>query len=119
MIGKCDKTKLKHIELVDENNSYFLDVTYEYENKYGVYELNIPRIHLPICRTMIPNYKVDYDITYNNVMSVDFGFGYLDAISAPGTKFTHKITQIKKKPQKMTLAEIEAKLGHKIELVSE
>ena len=120
MVGKYDTAKLKDIKLVNDMNSYYLDVTYEYENEYGVYELNIPRIHLPISTHILPSCGINMSGCYGpNNMNVNLGFGELNLFKDLKTGITHKITEIKKKPRKMTLAEVEAALGHKVELVSE
>ena len=119
MFGSCDKAELKDIKLVNDGGSYFLDVMYEYENKYGVYELNIPRIHLPVCKSGLPNYIFRTYTIGPDEATVDLGFGELNVLKDFKTGMLYKITEIEKKPRKMTLAEVEAALGHKVELVSE
>ena len=119
MIRNYDNAELKKVELVEDGCSYYLDVTYEYENKYGIYELNIPRILLPICKNKLPDCNfIGCDIESNGI-NVDFGFGDLEVVRDFGTGMTHKITEIKKKPRKMTLADIEKVLGYEVELISE
>lgn len=117
-----DEAELKEVKLVEEDGSYFLDVTYEYENKHGVYKLNVPKIHLPIVTNMLPTYSSymsrDYFITPQE-STIDLGFGDLYMLKDFETGMTHKITQVKKKPRKMTVAEIEAALGYSVEIVSE
>ena len=120
MFKNYDKAELKNIELVKDGGSYYLDVTYNYENKYGLYELNIPRILLPICKNMLPDYRIDMPRYYDHsIMTVDFGFGDLEVLRDFKTGMTHKITEIQKKTHKMTLAEVEEALGYKVELISE
>lgn len=122
MVENYDRAELKKVELVNEDNSYYLDVTYEYENKYGIYELNIPRILLPMCKNMLPGCIVDMPRYYGpNKMFVDLGFGEFEVLKDTETGMTHRITEIEKKqkPRKMTLAEIEKVLGHTVELISE
>ena len=119
MVGNYDKAELKNIKLVENGGSYFLDVTYEYENKYGIYKLNIPKIHLPIMTNRIPAYVFEMSPrSYQPYLTVDLGFGELDVMRDFETGFTHKITEIEKKTHKMTVAEIEAALGYKVEIVS-
>ena len=122
MVGKYDRAELKDLKLIKENEKYYFDATYEYENKNGVYELNIPRIILPIVPDRMPSYH--HDVSLGNIhpgtLEVDLGYlGYLQVERDMKTNMTHRITEIKKKPRKMTLAEVEKRLGHKIELVSE
>ena len=119
MVLNYDRAELKDIELVDDGCSYYLDVTYEYENKYGIYELHIPRVCLPLITDTLPACEIDIGYHENSQVLIDLGFGKLEALKDFKTNMTHKITEIKKKTQKMTLAEIEAALGYKIELVSE
>lgn len=119
MVGRYDKANLKDIKLVEKGGSYFLDVTYEYEDKDGIYELNIPCLHLPIYTNMIPPYRIDVRMVGPDDLTVDLGFGDLKVLVDFETDTRYTIKEIKKKTRKMTLAEIEAKLGHKIELVSE
>lgn len=114
-----DKAKLKDLKLEkNDYGVYFLNATYEYENKSGIYELNIPHIELPVH----PNKLPDFDISLcfgGSETRVDLGFGMLQAVLDRKSDKTYTIKEIKKKTQKMTLSEIEAKLGHKIELISE
>lgn len=119
MVGNCENEKLKDIKLVKEGGSYYLDATYEYENEHGVYELNIPKIHLPIMTDRLSFYcRSGYSYSLCPDTRIDLGFGELAALRDFETGMTHKITEIKKKTQKMTVAEIEAALGYKVEIVS-
>lgn len=118
--------KLKDIDLIkNEDGRYYLDVTYQYENDFGIYELNMPRVALPFTDSRIPNI----------IPSTPYAFGDCDMTIEdlecvlPLSRFKFEdyegcvghycIKTIKEKPKKMTLSEIEKKLGYKIELVSQ
>lgn len=119
MVGNYDRAELKDIKLVEDGKSYFMDVTYEYENKYGVYELHIPKVHLPIMTDRLPSYiRSCYSVIFDPEVSIDLGFGELHVLKDNKTGMTYKITEIEKKTHKMTVAEIEAALGYKVEIVS-
>ena len=118
MVGNYERAELKDIKLVKKHNTYVLDVTYEYENKYGVYELNIPCVHLPLMTNRLPAYTFDMGLYNDQQLEIDLGFGELDVLKEYKTGMTHTIKEIKKKTQKMTVAEIEAALGYKVEIVS-
>lgn len=119
MVGNYDRAVLKDIKLVKKHNTYVLDVTYEYENKYGVYELNIPCVYLPIMTDRLPTYKHScYSVVFDPEVTIDLGFGELDVLKDHKSGMTHKITEVEKKTHKMTVAEIEAALGYKVEIVS-
>ena len=122
MVGSYDKAKLKDLKLEGgKGGGYFLNATYEYENKYGVYELNIPHIQLPIYAiNRLPDWgMVLSNYPHESGLRIDMGYGEVEVLKDHKTGMTHTIKEIKKKTQKMTLSEIEAKLGHKIELISE
>lgn len=118
--------KLKDLQLHEKKGSYYLSAVYEYENESGVYELSIPKMKLNIGIPKIHTaatfkvgcafdiYKLDNFITLANA---DIGFGDLPLGRVDG--YTHKITIVKEKTRKMTLSEVEKKLGYKIELVSD
>lgn len=113
-------SKLKEVKLykdADRLNSYCLSVTYEKENSTTISEFTIPKIILPI--NNYPNIKQEH-FDYDGVSAcyINFGFGdLLVARDRDNNLFYERV--IENKTQKMTLKEIEEKLGHKIELISE
>lgn len=125
------REELKKVELVHErhhcaNSSYdryYLDLTYEREDESGVYELRIPRVYLPILRNSLP--VVESEIVCRELKpsyTINLGFGELslsEFTDENGYEYYAKETCIKEKTHKMTVAEIEKKLGYKIEIVSD
>ena len=118
-----NKCFLKDAQIYIQDGSRYLKLVYEYEDSHGVHELTIPQVEFPFGNRL--NLKHIYEAnpalrrlsirlcTEGDVANVflydtktDDGFVY----------YTDKI--IKYKPKKMTIEEIEQKLGYKIEIVS-
>ena len=117
------KCFLKDAQIYIQDGSRYLKLVYEYEDGYGIHELTVPQVEFPFGNSL--NLKHIYEAnpalrrysirlcTEGDVANVflydtktDDGFMY----------YTDKI--IKYKPKKMTIEEIEQKLGYKIEIVS-
>ena len=117
------KCFLKDAQIYIQDGSRYLKLVYEYEDGYGIHELTVPQVEFPFGNRL--NLKPIYEAnpalrrvsirlcTEGDVANVflydtktDDGFMY----------YTDKI--IKHKPKKMTLEEIEQKLGYKVEIVS-
>ena len=113
--------KLKNLELHNDEDGYYLSAIYTYETDDGYYEYKIPKILLPVVLSGLPYVTAEYGIPAK--FRIDMGFGelYLKGVKddADGQDYVVRIKCIEKKAKKMTLKEIEEKLGHKIELVSE
>lgn len=117
-----DNYKLKSLELYSEivndmgDVEYFLKAVYEYKDKYKKSELVVPKIHLrvnhynPIIN--IPCASIDMMVEGY----IDLGFGDLPMIPVNKALCTERI--LEEYPQKMTMEELEKKLGHKVEIVS-
>lgn len=106
-----------HKEEIDKGAEwYYLSAVYQYENERGVYEVNVPRIELPISGDLIMRH--DIGIFGPCRHTIDIGFGDLDIFpDKHGNNFYEKC--IKEKIHDMTLDEIEKKLGYKVRVVSE
>ena len=117
------KCFLKDAQIYIQDGSRYLKLVYEYEDGYGIHELTVPQVEFPFGNRL--NLKHIYEAnpalrrlsirlrTEGDVANVflydtktDDGFVY----------YTDKI--IKRKSKKMTIEEIEQKLGYKIEIVS-
>lgn len=121
-----NKETLKSLELYSEESkagkSYFLKAIYEIENQYVKNEIVIPKIALPLCpgEHVIHKYEshsyssLKVDIPH----TIDIGFGDLPMMSDDHGRYYYEVT-VAEYPQKMTLSEIEKKLGYKVEIVSE
>ena len=108
--------ELKALELFTEEKfgvtSYFLKGVWEYSNDRGLHELTIPKISLNINGQSIP--KIICEIA--EFVNLIVGPNLLEKDEKGNLYY---VKTIEKYPQKMTLTEIEKKLGYKIELVSE
>jgi hypothetical protein len=127
--------RIKNVNLYTERDAcsrvvkYYLDVTYQTENLECVCDIHIPKIELPISNDiMISRERVPFDEYNPNPTlyvvkdTVDLGFGplplkYIKGEHSEPVLYTVKV--IKEKTKKMTVAEIEKALGHKVEIVSE
>lgn len=113
--------ELKNVELYTEENSqgiieYFLNVTYLKHGDRNVMEVNYPKVKLPLCSGINhqPIVEYQYSVSY-----INFGFGFLPLLEGGPNNTIMTAKCVKTFPRKMTLAEIEEKLGYKVELVSE
>lgn len=111
---RSDLTKL---ELYQEDGCYYLRAEYEVEDDHRLQKYTIPKISLPIRREPVINEDVlDYPIPrYHSTISL--GFAELEILKGDDG-YLYKCETIKEYPQKMTLEEIEKKLGYKVEVVS-
>lgn len=104
------------------DGDFYISVTYTCENEEREYELTFPNILLPLCNApreikVETNYFMNIP---NDNVEIDLGFGKLPIDNyhrGPKKWWYTKI--IREKTKKMTLSEVEAALGHKVELVSE
>lgn len=124
-MGEC--FYLKDLQLYkdkDEYNieRYYLKAIYEKVTKYKKERVTIPKILLPV-NTGEPIIKQEISDNRYSDNTIDIGFGYLpvqyDIIEPRNmTKGTMLIEVLEEYPQKMTMEEIEKRLGHKVEIVS-
>lgn len=123
--------KLTNIELKkdESTDSYYLDVTYEYEDDKGYYEMHIPHVRLPFSEKKTPyistigsNYFNGCKITYGDdeLTLCEGQTKHMDDLDL-GDKYCafYTVKTLKEKRQEMTLEEVEKKLGYKIKIVSE
>ena len=119
-----EKETLKSLELYSEETkagkSYFLKAIYEIENQYVKKEIVIPKIALPLCpgEQVIHKYESYPSLKVDIQRTIDIGFGDLPVMSDDHGLYYYEVT-VAEYPQKMTLSEIEKKLGYKVEIVSE
>lgn len=101
------ESKLTNLKLYQDDGMYYLEAEYEIITKYNRRKMIIPRILLQtFCYP-----SITHECGIIDRFSVDLGFGELLAERI-------KEEVIEEYPQKMTLEEIEKKLGYKVELVS-
>lgn len=124
---------VKKHETFIENNRLYLKLVYEYEDDHGVYELIIPKIDLDIRTDFLPaieNYEPWTGSTTLTFYKIRLGSNIFDLLrgdvefkkngkTLTCEKAAYAVNILKEKPQEMTIAEIEKKLGYKVKLVSE
>ena len=117
------KVEFKSIEVFEEVHngikSYLAKIVIEAENEHRKVEITIPRIDLLVNTSRIPtiNHELLYGERFRDYTIDIFGTTLPLRRDETGNVYYEKV--IKEYPQKMTLAEVEKKLGHKIELVSD
>ena len=114
---KLVKAELFYDNVYTPKEIHYLKVEYRIETEGAIYRVICPCVRLPLCTDSLPIYnkscsKYDKE-TYEYV-----GVGYGEQL-VPKTTPGILIEEVEKKTHKMTLAEIEEKLGYKVELVSE
>lgn len=118
-IKNKDEFKLISLELYTEiindmgDVDYFLKAVYEHTNEYVKERINIPKIRLGVNPY---NLIINHATCYNHEANVNLGFGNIPIISVDGIAYFTEV--IEEYPQKMTMDEIEKKLGYKVEIVS-
>lgn len=114
---------LKEAKIYMQDGVRYLRLMYQYEDDNGVHELTIPQVEFPFGNHL--NLKHIYGanparrrVSIRLCTEGDVANVYLhDTKSDDGSVYyVDKI--IKHKPKKMTIEEIEQKLGYKIEIVS-
>ena len=123
-----DKERLTLAELYKEKDKYgvehlYMKAVYEKENKYGKYEVTFPKINMNFLLNSIPVIERETQISdpsysrYDSDICINTGENQYRLEPVEGDIcYTEKV--LEEYPQKMTLEEIERKLGYKIEVVS-
>lgn len=126
------KVILKERKVFEKDNHLYLKLVYEYEDDRGIHELIIPKIDLEIRTDCLPTINCDSCLGHMDILNYYIN-RYTDtfilsrddvAVRKNGVTLicenaAYVKNTLKEKPQEMTLAEIEKKLGYKVELVSE
>lgn len=139
VIDQLQKVAFKEAKIIpgDSNAAFYLDVTYTFENLYGIYELHIPKINLKdfFKPDSLPNIVHDeepFELFDERLLrmpkpSPDFifcshngGSLILEEIEIGALKKnkSFEIKMIEEKEKEMTLEEIEKKLGHKVKIIA-
>lgn len=125
------KLKLKSVELVEENNQFYLDATYTKEENGIKSEIHIPRIEIPFMRMDVDTDESIYPYGELNVstnyysdrveeVSINFGKGDLPLKktgAGPNGEDVFYVEQYLER--EMTVEEIEKALGHPVKIVGE
>ena len=114
---------LKDAQIYIQDGSRYLKLVYEYEDSYGIHELTIPQVEFPFGNRLGLTYICENNpalqrLSIRLCTEGDVANVYLhNSKSYDGlVYYTDKI--VKHKPKKMTIEEIEQKLGYKVEIVS-
>lgn len=121
--------KLKDAKLFKENGKYYLSLTYTGEDMGGVYELIIPKMNIHDCLYNSPLFEHKiismsdvgtalFDDCRFNLCKKDVCYNGIDGKEHIAEDVFYLVNTVEKKTHKMTLSEIEEKLGYKVEIVS-
>ena len=118
-----NKCFLKDAQIYIQDGSRYLKLVYEYEHSYGIHELTIPQVEFPFGNRLNLIYIHENNPALQRLSIRLCTEGDVTSVYLHNSKsydglvyYTDKI--IKRKPKKMTIEEIEQKLGYKIEIVS-
>ena len=124
------KVKLKSVELVEENNQFYLYAIYNKEENGIKSEIHIPRIEIPFVRRDIDgdssprpygNVTIstcNYD-GYNQEVSIDLGKGELPLRKFKSPYGPDVFYWEQTLEKEMTVEDIEKALGHPVKIVGE
>lgn len=139
VIDGLQKVAFKEAKIIpgDSDNAFYLDVTYTFENLYGIFELHIPKISMKdfFKPDSLPNIVHDeepFELFNERLLTMpkpspNFIFcqhngGSLVLKESKIGNLTrdpgYEVITIKEKEREMTLEEIEKKLGHKVKIVA-
>lgn len=117
-----NNVKNEKIELYQEDGKYYLRLDFDYEDNNGFYKGHIERIRFDFRLRSISTTGYGYGNGYddwlkNKKVSVDLGLENLPVELDQNDAF-FTLTKVKDKIHKMTVEEIEKKLGYKVEIVA-
>ena len=108
---------LRSITMLEENNLFYLDATYDIETESQKFMVHIPRICVPIRKDYVSiRCETDFDSIYD-ATRINLGFGELNVRKDEDGHF-YTVTVTEEKVHEMTLDEIEKKLGYKVKIVN-
>lgn len=114
---------LKDAQIYMLDGSRYLQLVYQYEDEVGIHELIIPQVEFPFGNRL--NLKHIYEtnpalrrVSIRLCTEGDVANVYLHDTKSDDGMVYYLDKIIKYKPKKMTIEEIEQKLGYKIEIVS-
>ena len=121
-ILKENEAKLVSAELFYDDKhtphkEHYLRLEYRCETRGAVYRVIYPHVALRVHTDRLPDYSKETRNFRGGTRSyVSAGFG---EVAVPLDTAAVIVEEIEKKCYKMTLAEVEEKLGYKVELISE
>ena len=109
---------LKHAEIYYLNGIPYMKLVYEYTDDKGTHKVTIPRLDFPYELTRIPTIHTEMFRTISLDSDVVLWPHTVDTKEGPVTDACYLDELIIPKAHKMTIEEIEKKLGHPIQIVS-
>lgn len=112
---------LGSVKLKKDERGYYLRLKYIQETDNAISEIIIPKYRLPIKTDDI---IIRHDTCPCSEIEANIGFGFFPLENgvtehSDDKEVVFTVKELKKKVHKMTVADIEKKLGYKIEIVSE
>lgn len=116
--------KLIDYKIYEQDRRLYMELHYEYETSTGVFLRHIPKVDLAFTRDRMPEIfeqsppcdnririnGVEYTVRPTNIVSGDL-------LGSDKVYYVDKL--VREKVKKMTLSEIEEKLGYKIEIIDD
>lgn len=116
-------TKLVNAKLKKDERGYYLRLKYIQETDSAISEIIIPKYRLNIWDDeLIINHIPYHNLLVEIEANIGFGSWPLEkgvTEHSDGKEVCYSVKELEKKVYKMTVADIEKKLGYKIEIVSE
>ena len=112
---------LTNVKLKKDERGCYLRLKYVQETDNAINEIIIPKFRLPIRTNDLIIRNEGY---HDTSIEANIGFGYFPLENgvtehSDGSEVVYSVKTLKQKVHKMTVADIEKKLGYKIEIVSE
>lgn len=116
------ETKLHNAKMWRDKKCYYLELEYIIETDNDTRKVVFPKVSFPIPDYYDVYHEVDesnpcIDINYGKLLLNKGNVYFADGPIAKDVYYAEKI--IKTKTKKMTVAEIEEALGHKVEIIAE
>lgn len=113
-------TKIERADFYKENDRYYLDVLYLLEDDRKIVSLHIPKLIIPLEDFKNINLGDPHSFDPECFVTLENHIELIaESCELPNNKHcTYEYKIIKEKPVKMTVEEIEKKLGYKVEIIS-
>lgn len=105
-----ENVMLKSFNVFEEDGMYFAHIVYRYEDAKGLWELTVPKLHIPLKPY---SFKIKTD-TAEGPIDIDFGKWRMYPVD--GDIYAENVL-ISEKIHDMTVEEIEEKLGYRVRIV--
>lgn len=118
---EMNEINLTNVKLKKDERGCYLRLKYIQETDNAINEIIIPKFRLPIKTNDMTIRNDGYPL---GEVEANIGFGFFPLENgvtehSDGKEVVFTVKELKKKVHKMTVADIEKKLGYKIEIVSE